>query len=305
MTGPTPDRRGRRLRVVTAALACAVLLGGCSSGASGSTSTAGDRPTDRRTLEVTLAPEPPGIRLSFIQQRFDEGTARAAITMMNYSGHPMRVRRVGLDWPGYPGGPQRRPYVVPSGFTVDLRYRLPVPRCGGDPFRTAPIGVAVTGSRTVRRPIDAQGLRFLRRTWAMDCNERLLARTVRLEYDGPWRHGRRGREPALVGSLRLQRLSGGAPVALTEIQGSPIFALSLGRPRLLRPSARAVSVPLFVTSGHRCDPHSRAAVTTPFTFRLWATIAGEPVTVIAVPRERVQVRMLAFLDRACAEETGQ
>lgn len=295
-----PDRSGRRRRLPTTALlgllAVLLLLDGCAADPQHPP----ERPRARATTLVTLPPEPPGIRLSFIQQRFDEGTSKAAITVMNYSGHPLRVRRVGLDWPGYPGKAQRRPYVVPSGFTVDLRYWLPPPDCRPGAFATPPVGVAVTATGTVRRRIDAEGLRFLRRIWAMDCNQRLLRRTVQLEYVGPWRPAQRDGERVLVGALELRRLSGHAPVRLTQIQGSPIFGLALGRPATLRANARRLRVPLVVSSGHRCDPHSRAAVTTPFTFRLWATLGGAAVTVIAVPRPPVQVRMLAFLDRACA-----
>lgn len=294
---PRPRRRpGPRSRLLVAALVVGVLVSACT----GNTSAGSSPPSPRRTVVVTPAPEPPGIRLSFIQQRFDEGTAKANITVMNYSGRQLPVRSVGLDWPGYPGPPQRRPYLVPTGFTIDLRYWLPRPDCRSDAFATAPVGVVTTATGTIRRRIDAEGLRFLRRIWKLDCNQRLLRRSVRLEYAGPWRTVRSDGEPALLGSLVLTRRSGHTPIALTDIQGSPIFELALGHPRTLDARRHRVGVPLVVSSGHRCDPHSRGQVTTPFTFRLWATIGGEPVTVIAVPAPPVQVRMLAFLDRACA-----
>lgn len=301
MPGP-PDRPGPTRRSL-GLLLCQVLLlapaacGGDEGGAPSATASP--------TRVVTLPPEPPGIRLSFVQQRFDEGTDKAAITVMNHSGRRLTVQRVGLDWPGYPGPLQPRPYVVASGLHVDLVYRLPEPDCRERHADVEPRAVVATATRVLRRPLDDAGKRFLSRIWKADCGTRLLQRELSLSYAGPWRLTEHDGEPALTGHLSLRRRATAQQrptVALTEVQGSPIFELALGDAEPLDPDAEQGTVPLVVTSGHRCDPHSRAAVTTPFTFRVWVRLDDDEVTVVAVPGAAAQRRMLAFLDRACREE---
>lgn len=303
---PGRDRRtsrvltGARHTVLLAAL-LTLLLSGLLTACDGGR-TAEPARKSPRTFVVSPVPEPPGIRLSFIQQRFDEGTAKAGITVRNHSGHPMVVRRVGLDWAGYPGPAQRRPYVVPDGLEVDLRYWLPEPVCTGQPRAQDAIGVVVTRSGTVRRRLDAEGVRFLSRIWQADCGARLLARVADLSYVGPWRETSTGDEPVLTGGVEVTRRSGRQAVRLFEVQGSPLFDLALGTPDILRPGDRRTVVPLQVSSGGRCDPHSRAAVTTPFTFRIWVRVGEHEVTRVAVPGKAAQRRMLAFLDRVCASQ---
>jgi hypothetical protein len=239
-----------------------------------------------------------------VQQRFDEGTRKAGITLINRSDHAVRVRRVGLDWAGYPAPPQRFRYVVPAGLTVDLKYRLPDPDCDPAHLDATPHGVVVTRTGTIRRVLDDAGKRFLRRIWQLSCDQVLLRRTARIEYAGPWRERMDEQGAVLHGSLSLRRLDGRAPVSVTQIQGSPLFDLTVTTPNKLRPGQRRIAVPLKVVTGGRCDEHSRAAVTTPFTFRVWLRIDGRPVTVIAEPDRRSQVRMYAFLDRACARRSA-
>jgi hypothetical protein len=298
-----PLRDGRASVVWTGAVLAALLTGlltACGGGSDGDTAEPARK--SPRTFVASPIPEPPGIRLSFIQQRFDEGTAKAGITVRNHSGHAIAVRRVGLDWPGYPGPPQRRPYLVPDGLEVDLRYWLPEPDCSGHPRAKDAVGVVVTRSGTVRRRLDAEGVRFLSRIWAADCGARMLARVATLEYVGPWRETSGEDEPVLTGGVEVSRRNGQQPVRLFQVQGSPLFDLALGTPDTLQPGDRRVVVPLEVTSGGRCDPHSRAAVTTPFTFRIWVRVGDHEVTRVAVPGKVAQRQMLAFLDRVCAAQ---
>jgi hypothetical protein len=299
---PLREARGS---AVLAGVLLAALLSGLLTACNGDSTAGAAHPSPEEspsTFVVTPIPEPPGIRLSFIQQRFDEGTAKAGITVRNHSGHAMAVRKVGLDWPGYPGPPQRRPYLVPDGLEVDLRYWLPEPDCSGHPRAEDAVSVVVTRSGTVRRRLDAEGVRFLSRIWAADCGARMLARVATLRYVGPWRKSPGGDEPVLTGGVEVTRRSGRQPVTLFQVQGSPLFDLALGIPDTLRPGDRRAVVPLEVRSGGRCDPHSRAAVTTPFTFRIWVRVGGQEVTRVAVPGKAAQRQMLAFLDRVCAAQ---
>src|SRR4051812_30444602 len=152
-----------------------------------------------------MPPKPKGITLSFIQQRFDEGTRKAGLTVIDNTDRPVRVRAVNLDWPGYPGPAQPLRYVVPGGLQVDLPYRLPEPACDPDLLDVPARGVVTTPHGRISRPINAEGLRFLTRIWQASCNEKLLARTAHIGYGGPWRETTRDGRPVLLASLVLTR----------------------------------------------------------------------------------------------------
>jgi hypothetical protein len=294
--GPLSRLRARTACWV-AVLGCAtVLLAGCSGDDPGAAT-----PSASPTFHFTIPPRPKGITLSFIQQRFDEGTRKAGLTVIDNTGRPVRVRSVDLDWPGYPGPPQPLRYVVPAGLQVDLPYRLPEPACDPGLLDVPPRGVVTTPQGRVSRPIDEKGLRFLTRIWQASCNERLLARTADVSYGGPWRETTRGGQPVLLASMVLTRTDTGTAVELTDVQGSPLFDLVLGQPRRLEPGAARVAVPLLIEPG-RCDDHARSSATTPFTFRYYATLGEDTsqVALIRLPSLRDQNRMFRFLDRACA-----
>lgn len=288
-------------RLRPAALLCAVALvlgTGCGATLADKDATA-PRPNKSPSKSPSESPAAT-VTLSFIQQRFDEGTRKAAITVINDTAAPVHVRAVGLDWAGYPGGLQERRYDVPQHTTVDLTYRLPQPDCAGhDPAQAR--AVVRTTRGVLRLPLDDAGLRFLSRIWKDSCNARLVRRTMTLGYAGPWREQAGA---SLTGALSLRRVGEGPAVELTQVEGSPIFDLALGQPRRMARDADSAQVPLVVTSGGRCDAHSRAGVTTPFTFRVWARFGDDPteIAIIAVPDQATQVRLLAFLDRVCAED---
>lgn len=296
-TGPMPLLRSVAVVLLTTALA----VSGCAhedDGRAGVTPTASATPT----FEFTVPPPVPGIHLSFIQQRFEEGSRRAGITVINNGHRLLDVRGIALDWPGYPGGAQPYRYRVPVGLRVDLPFRLPPPRCDTAVLDVPARAQVTTRAGRVRRLVDAEGIRFLHRIWAGACGSELLARAADLSYAGPWRDVEHAGREALLVSVVLTRTGSRDPVRLTSVLGSPLFGLVLGRPRTLAGEARRVAVPLYIESGGRCDPHTRSSVTTPFTFRLSAVVGegAQAVTRIVEPERRDQVRMLAWLDDVCA-----
>lgn len=295
----------------------ALALAACSgtptpegAGEPGGPSPSSATPSQRQTIVVEPIPVPPGIHLSFVQQRIDEGTHRAQVRVVNGTDRTLRVREVGVDWAGYPFELQRTDYPVYPDQTIDLRYVLPRARCT-TAAATAPIrGVAVTDRGTIRRPMGEDGVRFLTRIHDAECTARRLDATATLSYADTWRPATRDGRPVLRGSLVLTRparatgASADRTLAVTQVEGSVLFDLSLaGDParRTLRAGQRRAVVPIVVRDGGRCDPHSRGQSTQTFLFRAFLSLDGAPEVSRLVPPDRAQQRrLLAFLDRACA-----
>jgi hypothetical protein len=264
-------------------------------------------------IVVSLPPEPPGIRMSFLQQRIWEGTRRADVRIINITDRLLGVRKIGLEWPGYPGSPQRFPVRVAAGQTLDLHYRLPDPDCSADPEAPA-TGVAVTGTGTIRREIDAAGRRFLTRIWTSDCALLRVGDLVDISYDVPDPADAAdippggGLDSTLPVTLRLTRRAPDDPEAVNveTILGTVLFDLTLSEPgQGLGRGQRSAGVPVVVDPG-RCDEHARSQASQPFTFRLGLRIGEdpEPVSVIVVPEPPARLRLLAFLDAACGDRTA-
>lgn len=274
-----------------------VVVAGCG----GSGGQGGATPPARASLTPKAPPPPPhGIRLSFIQQRFDEGTPRVNVRVENNTRRLLRVRRVGVDWPGFPGHPQRVDYPVPGGLTVDLRYVLPRPDCSPKAGDAPAYALATTRTRTIRRPMPSDGMGFLTRLWRTTCNQIRISRAVDIRFADRWQEdGRKGLDARMTAHLLVQRRAGDARVEVTEVDGSLLFMLEKAGSGVLPAGADHVDVPVSVGPG-RCDQHGRSQVTQTFVFRVWVSVDGsEPLVRDLVPTKRQQARMLAFIDHAC------
>ncbi len=294
----------RAARATGGLLSLLVLVTGCGGGGAERPRSA---PSSPRTITVTPVPLPRGVHLSFVQQRFDEGTRRAQVRVVNGTEHALQVRRVGVDWAGFPLRMHPAAYAVPGRQTVDLRYLLPAADCSPEVVDAPMVGVVETRARTLRRPMAAEGRRFLLRLWRTECNGRRVDRAVDLGYGARWTTQGRGQDAVLRGSLVLTRRGGAAPVTVDQVQGSVLFDLALAgttAERTLAETERRQEVPLEVSAG-RCDEHARSQSTQSFLFRTWVRLGDdEPVAVAREPSRRLQSRLLDFLDFACGGLTS-
>lgn len=311
---------GRRSWIATLASALApmmvvaLLVTGCRS--------TDDEPVPESTsapsrLIATLPPEPPGIRMSFLQQRIWEGGRRADLRIINITDSTLLVRRIGIDWAGFPGRLQRHKQRVGPGATLDLHYRLPDPDCTARPDDAAN-GVAELADRgagpsRIRRPIDEAGMRFLTRLWSEACARRQVDELLTIDWSVPdprdpgLLHGD-GPGATLDGHLTLRRKAGSEhpEVRAVSLQGTVLFDLTLARPtRGLAAGQGATRVPVTIGAG-RCDEHARSQASQPFTFRLALQIADNSTltSVVVTPSRPDQRRLLTFLDLACAGRTA-
>ncbi|WP_445257190.1 hypothetical protein [Nocardioides aurantiacus] len=286
------------------ALGLLVGCGGAPSAAPSSSPSGG--PYSDSTVTARPDPMPSGVGLSFVQQRFDEGSRRAGVRVSNGDDASLRVVSVGIEWAGFPLRLQRAAYDVPGRTVVDLRYRLPRAACTPAAAAAPATGVAVVRQagrlRTLRRPVDAEGRRFLERLWRSDCDARALRRAVSVSYADRWTRDPAagdGLSAALDGALVLERRSGAEPVHVDQVQGSVLMDLALPGPVTLAGDADRVVLPLRVRPG-RCDEHGRSQSTQTFVWRVWLVVGdAEPRARVVTPTPAQQDRLLAFLDAAC------
>lgn len=301
------------LRVVLIGAAALTSLAACTSDPSEG---GADAEAGASTAHVVITPSPPtpGIAMSVIQQRIDEGTIRAELRIANITDDDLRVRRVGVRWAGFAGPMTPRVETVGSGATLDLPMALGAPDCTagvGDP-ETAPVatGLAVVvtpvGLQRIRRPIDEAGMRFLTRLWSEACARERVTSLLTLAWSVPEPAPGQGEE--LTMHLALERTGADGPrVALVQAAGTVLFDLRLprGGDRALRADADTARLPVLVDPG-RCDEHARSQASQPVTFRVWLQIGGDTATTAAVvlPDATGRRRLLRFLDIACGNATA-
>lgn len=274
--------RARRARALVALLVSA-LLAAC----------------DASSPPQEPAAPPPSVQLGFTQLLPKAGTPDAMLRVVNTGDADLFVSEAGLAWSGYGDAfVQAQEIVLPPGATRDLRVRLPDPRCdaGDEPVR----GTVVSGEREVTQRLTRYGEVFVRRLWERQCGERLVERTVRVEYGDRWRQAGPSSAPFATGTLRLTRLGGDAEVEVTGVDGSVLYGLRLPRQGLLERDADEVALPLHVLPGDRCDEHARGQATAPYDFLVRLRVAGTTeVTVAPEVPLTMQEAATRALDRAC------
>lgn len=297
------SRGGSALRFVSlVSMLSLAMMSGCGSQAP-EASKPRARPSMHRTITVLPDPLPKGIHLSFTQQRLDEGSNRANVTVINGTHRILHVTGVGVDWPGYPGKPQRIHYPVPGQLTIDLRYRLPRAVCSTSAGSSPAYAVVTTPRRTIRRAMPAEGVRFLTRLWRTTCNERRIRRAATISFaaSNRWTEAGRALGAVLHARLLLTRRATAVSVSVDQVQGSVLFDLRTPGGTMLPAGASQVSLPLDISPG-RCDQHGRSQSQQTFVWRVWLKLAdGEPIAQLVEPDLRQQARLLAFLDHACGK----
>jgi len=278
-----PVRSVLRLVVASLAPALLVLVAACDA-----SSTSGDA-------------DPPevSVRLGFTQLLPKAGTRDAMLRVVNTGEKDLFVTGAGLAWSGY-GAEFSAPQdiVIPAGDTRDLRLRLPPPRCG-DVDAQVRATVSVAGGSVTQR-LTRYGEVFVRRLWERQCGERLVRRTVQVEYGDRWTQAGPRSAPVAAGTIRLTRVGGSEDVEVTSVDGSVLHGLRLPAPAALLGDAASVELPLHVVPGNRCDEHARGQATAPYDFLLQLRI-GDVTEVTVAPEVPLVVQEAATraLDRSC------
>lgn len=306
-----PTGRAVLTTVLSGLLFGLLVVSGCSSespdsdASQGSGSPGVDEPAAPTSTyrTVTAAPPEPGLHLSFFQLRLEEGSRWARLRIENNTPDELRVRRVGLDWPGY--GRFTRPITetVAAQTTADVPFRLPRARCGATGEQRTPVAVVRLDSGTLSDPVDDMGARFAQRLWSTECDARLLHRTAAFSFAGPWQVSGRDDEARLSARVRVLRRAGDQPITWSGAQGTVLFGMQRAGTTRLAAGDRTALLPVRFSPG-RCDQHGRSQVSQPFTFRLQIRVGDRvtPSSLVLMPDRRQQRTLLAFLDHACGTD---
>jgi hypothetical protein len=283
-----------RLRGLPLAVAALLVSTSCA---------AADEPPAPATPDASTGALPDGVTLSFLQQRREEGSPAARIRVANAGDETLVVDGVALDWPGYADTAGDYPYSVEPGETWDLPFTLSTPDCDPAVADVAPEASVVVAGERLTGPVDAFGTEFLTRIWRAQCARIRLDEAVAVSYaDLDIGHASADGQ-ALHAGLVLTRRAGDDPVRLAANQGSVLFDLTVGRPRLLAAGRDALRLDLDVRPT-RCDEHALGQAAQPFFFRYWIAVGeGEPTYVIVEPDETERELLLDFWHLACGDRT--
>lgn len=238
------------------------------------------------------------VRATFTQLPIQVGTEEGLVRLTNTGRDDLLVKGVGLDWAGFGGQFMReKDSVVLPGQTIDFPVALPGPDCDDDSGEVT--AVVDTGGETVRRRMSASGEHLLRRIRQLACQRALVRDRVHVEYGSSWRFVGVGRDTYLLGYLRLTRGEGDDPIHLVDVSGSPLYGLGLPGGSALPPGSEDGRVPLRVTTGNRCDEHSRSAVTAPFNFRLTLRVGSQEAQLGITPPREVRRLAAELVKRVC------
>ena len=240
----------------------------------------------------------PQVAISFTQLPIQVGSDEGLVRLTNTGRSDLPVQGVGLDWAGYGGRFIRdKDSVVPPGHTIDFPVALPTPDCDDESGEVT--GLVDTGEATVRQRMSESGEHLLRRLRRLACQRAYVRDHVQVEYGDAWRYVGAGRDTYLLGHLELTRGEGDDPVELVDVAGSPLYELDLPGVSTLPPDVAEGRVPLRVTTGNRCDQHSRSDVTAPFNFRLTLRVGRQEAVLPIAPPRGVRLRAAELVNRVC------
>lgn len=205
----------------------------------------------------------------------------ALFTAVAPTDHAVRV------WPGH-----------------EARVRVPLgePICGDDAAGADDAGVSIAmtvdGVETTQRvavPTDVLG-----QINADECAMLATTETVTVALGEPTGES----DGVLTTDLLLDRTGANAPVTVTAVAGSVIFAVDAAPgavPVTLAAEEAGLDVPLTVRVA-RCDPHAFAESKKTFLFKVWLAIGGADETYVEVYARGTLRDALQELFDACGEE---
>jgi hypothetical protein len=259
------------------------------------------------TGEPAQEPDPrparPEVELGFTQLLPEEGSRHALLRVINPGSQSVDVTAVGLAWEGY--GEVLQPTdgtkEVRAGAQLMLRFELPSPRCGptGSPPAAEVRGRLTVGGVEIEQALTPPGQVYVRRLWRTQCDALLLDRTITLTW-------RIGRDPAARGRLDtdlvLARRSGTEPVAVLNTSGSVLYRLQGPPGAVLSERDDAVTVPLAILPGNRCDEYAIGQATAPYDFSVTLRIGDRRVLKALHPPLVMQNAASRMLIRHCGGE---
>jgi len=242
------------------------------------------------------------VDLGFTQLLPEEGSPHALLRVINPGSRSVDVTAVGLAWDGYGEVLQATDghKEVRAGAQLMLRFDLPPPRCdvpGGPADRVR--GRLTVDGVEVEQELTPPAQVYVRRLWRTQCDQLLLDRTIALE----WRLGTGPADGDHVDTeLLVARRSGTEPVRILNTGGSVLYRLQRPRDAVLPPGRDALTVPIAVLPGNRCDEHAIGQATAPYDFSLTLQIGDRRLLTALHPPLVMQNAASRMLLRHCGAE---
>ncbi|QIK67464.1 hypothetical protein G7072_14925 [Nocardioides sp. HDW12B] len=259
--------------------------------------------TTQEASDETSAVRAPRLTLGLTQLIPEEGTDQALLRVTNDGDEPLLVTAVGLDWAGYgPAFAVPNDATVAPGQTLDLRTTLPEPVCD-DRSPEPAAGVLDTSTGRVVVPLKDLSQDYLRRLWRTQCDARLVAEALSVDFEGGWSQEGVGDDASTASTLVLTRRSGDEPLEVRRVDGSVLYDLALDAPLRVAPGEAGGRTTVRILPGNRCDEHARGQATAPFDFELGLVVGDRRVTVPFPVSTATSNAAQTMLDRVCGRVT--
>ena len=216
----------------------------------------------------------PGLTATLEQYREDEIQGLISVKTSNESSSNVEFRDLRLEWPGITNNdPYVRSTTVSPGVTYDIRVVQGDAVCGdppsadGVPPADAPVAVgnaSIDGADPVlvAMPIeDPQAI--LPKVYRRSCQDQRLTWAADLRFGDRWTSSTTASgDPAVLGTIELDRRGSEEPLTITEINGSVLLRISAVSPSapvaVLEPSEDAATVPIMIEQSGNCAAHALA-----------------------------------------------
>lgn len=246
------------------------------------------------------------VTASVVQLRFEEGSTRLHVRVVNTGADIVEVARAGLAGPSLRSAPTppvvRESGLIAPGEMMTAPGTFEPPDCSheGEP---AVASVVLADGRQLQAAVDGAGQLVVDQIVARLCIVERVAQSVDLRLLPDWQRTTVGGRPALAGTLAMDRVpdGSGADVRVTLLLGSVLVNLAAADGWLPVEVADApVRVPVTLSPTGRCDPHALAESKQTFQLSTYVELDGAPEQrLITVPDLRTQRRVQQLIRVAC------
>ena len=260
-----------------------------------------------------VAPAPPnelGLNAVVDQFREDEIVHQLTVRITNHGSTGYHLSSLQLDWPGITEVPPTpRDTLLAPGQTVDVSIDYGSAVCAEEPPgaderppavpAAAVATVVADGSTDVADtaiPV-ADQLHIFDRVFPSSCRDQRVESAVEMRFGDAWTPTTAADgQPALAGTLEVQRVDHDTPVTIETVGGSVLLAMHAAddvRPALvLRPGAASGQIPLVVEQSGNCAAHALAESKKTFILPVEVVLGDDPplfyeVTVPVADRGRL------------------
>jgi hypothetical protein len=220
------------------------------------------------------AVEVPGLSATLEQYREDEIQGLISVKTSNKSTSDVEFHDLRLEWAGLADtDPLVRSTTVSPGVTYDIRVVQGDAVCGDPPSADgappADAAVAVGNASIdgadpvlVAMPVeDPQAI--LPKVYRRSCQDQRLTWAADLRFGDRWTPSTTASgDPAVLGTIELDRRGSDEPLTVTEINGSVLLRISAVSPSapvaVLEPGQESASIPIQIEQSGNCAAHALA-----------------------------------------------